>query len=67
MINPLREVEKERLHEMKLLQCRFYAVLDMRGKVPGRMDLFLGTLISRKWTELCKVNYPNVLLCAILN
>ena len=60
-------MEGEKPHKIKLPYSRFYAVLDMRGKVPGGMDSFLSTLISRKWTELCKVNYPSVVLCAILN
>ena len=39
---------------MKLPQCRFYVVLDVKGKVPGRVDPFLSILINRKWIELRK-------------
>jgi len=52
---------------MKLLQCRFYAVLDMRGKVPSRMDSFLSILISRKGTEPRKINCTSVEFCMDLD
>ena len=57
---------EERLHKIKLPQCRFYEVLIIRGKVPGKMDLFLSILTSWKWTWPCKINYPIVGFCVVL-
>ena len=38
----------------------------MKGKVPGGTDPFLSILISRKWVEPRKINYPSVGFCVVL-
>ena len=67
LIDPLRDMERGKTTLNKTTQCRFYAVLIMRGKVLGGMDPFLSILIGRKWIELRKISCPNVGFCVVPN
>ena len=60
------DVKRRDCIKKKLPKCRFFAVLDRRGKVLSGMDPLLSILISRKWTEPCKINCSSVGFYVIL-